>query len=397
MFGTARLSTWLGRPDSAEMMDSPDRVEDPVDAAPDSAPDRSGGPLDGSPQDEVNIELLSRWLGLSATQERALRALSGEVTRVSDLVEDAATQISDRFQNLANIAIQQSSHIEELTREHRNVVVDGEVLTVDEVIVSIDRNLSETISKIVDTSKNGVQMVYALDDVMKDVEKVEHMIDEIEAINKQTNLLSLNALIEAARAGEAGKGFAVVAGEVQALSKSINDLAERMRAEIIAVSSGIRSSHVTLKEVSNIDMSENILVKEKIDQMMRGVVSKNEEFSDALENSCGMARQVSEDVSTVITLMQFQDRMKQQLQNVGQSLDDNVTISLELAQQTREACGEKIGEVSADEEWLRRLISERSLGEIRERFKDSMFGDDDGAYGSASDGAADDGDEIELF
>ena len=48
--------------------------------------------------------------------------------------------------------------------------------------------------------------------------EIIRIVEEINALNGHTNLLSLNASIESARAGEAGRGFNVVAGEMRKLS-----------------------------------------------------------------------------------------------------------------------------------------------------------------------------------
>jgi methyl-accepting chemotaxis protein len=55
--------------------------------------------------------------------------------------------------------------------------------------------------------------------LVKGVTAIIRVSEPIQAIARQTTLLSFNATIEAARAGEQGKGFAVVAGEVRSLAQ----------------------------------------------------------------------------------------------------------------------------------------------------------------------------------
>ena len=75
----------------------------------------------------------------------------------------------------------------------------------------------------------------------KEVDDVEKVAKQIQAIAKQTNLLALNATIEAARAGEAGKGFAVVANEVKQLAAQTGTATDQISKTLNALNLVIKT------------------------------------------------------------------------------------------------------------------------------------------------------------
>jgi len=321
-------------------------------------------------------EFLARWISLSETQRKALGIVMDEIGLVSDLVETNITDISSRFQELALNTQKQSASIGDMIEGAQNIEYDGNVFDMTGVIKTVDQHLTTMISKIIDTSKHGVSVVYALDDVTADVQKVERLIGDIEGINKQTNLLALNARIEAARAGDAGKGFAVVAHEVQDLAKTVNSLAETMREEISNVANGVRHGHSQIKEIANIDLSENILVKDTISELMDCVVRQNAQFTDALKSSESISQEISRDIFSVITKLQFQDRAKQRLENLTGTLSV-MEKSLEAYEEntTRTFQGNLPPSIE-QENWFRSVIQDLTLGEMRDRFLNAVFGDE---------------------
>ncbi|MBL4666809.1 MAG: hypothetical protein JKY04_05480, partial [Sneathiella sp.] len=160
---------------------------------------------------DLPYQFLNKWLSLSETQQKAMTIVMSEIDLVSELVETNISDIPQKFQELAKHSQTQSDQVSTLADAAQNIQYQGKSIDLTEVISTIDQHLSSMIAKIIETSKHGVEVVYALDDVTKDVVKVEALIGQIESINKRTNMLALNARIEAARAGSAGQGFAVVA------------------------------------------------------------------------------------------------------------------------------------------------------------------------------------------
>lgn len=331
------------------------------------------------PDKEALVAYLSKWLNLSEAQRRVLTALCTEIDVVNDLVENSTSSIVSDFQSLAQNAVDQSRRIEDLVASQDNFLIDNETLSMNEAMSRVEMYLSNLINRTLEISTESISMVYALDDVMKDVHRVDKLVEDVEKINTQTSYLSINAMIEAQRAGEAGRGFQIVAREMRVLSNQVRDLATKMRSDIITVTNGIREGHASLQKVARIDMTENYQMRDQLNELMADLMKRNKALSAELESTGEMSASITSDVGKLITNIQFQDRTSQRLGNLKDTLATMSEASQELAS---DPIATDLA-VEADEEWLRHLIEERSLGEIRNRFVRVMLNEDEEPEGDA--------------
>ena len=82
-------------------------------------------------------------------------------------------------------------------------------------------------------------------------QRIDGVLNLIQAIAEQTNLLALNATIEAARAGDAGRGFAVVAHEVKALAGQTAKATAEIGENVSLIQASTRTSVEAVREIGN--------------------------------------------------------------------------------------------------------------------------------------------------
>lgn len=138
-------------------------------------------------------------------------------------------------------------------------------------------------------------------------QKTETAINQIDRINGETQVLSINALIEASRAGEVGKTFSVVAEEMSKLSKKIEDTTENLRRESMGTMAemgeiirkqitsirGIRLSDLAL---TNIDLVDRSLYERSCDvrwwakdnSLVNALVEKSKDTTDLASRRLGV-------------------------------------------------------------------------------------------------------------
>ena len=82
-------------------------------------------------------------------------------------------------------------------------------------------------------------------------QRIDGVLNLIQAIAEQTNLLALNATIEAARAGDAGRGFAVVAHEVKALAEQTAKATAEIGQNVGLIQTSTRNAVDAVREIGS--------------------------------------------------------------------------------------------------------------------------------------------------
>jgi methyl-accepting chemotaxis protein len=326
---------------------------------------------------EAEIERLQsiagRWLSLATVQQRVIEALRAEIGLASKYVEDHAIALSERFQTLAGNAMAQTKRADSLTAIANTVEIDGKAITLREIADLLDTALGDVVATILESVHHSMSTVYSLDDVENNLVVVEHCVGDIDKVTRQTNFLALNAAIEAERAGTAGAAFRVIAGEVRELSKSTKALAENIRSQIGSVVVGVRKGHAMLKDVATVDMSGNIAAKDRLNELINAMHQRDGRVGAIIDETARAAGDISSNIVSIVTGMQFQDRTKQRLEHVMDALHVLGDGLVELQRETGAVRPDAVADTTSQVEWLKSLLARCTLGEVRERFVASLL------------------------
>ncbi|NRT70546.1 methyl-accepting chemotaxis protein [Clostridium beijerinckii] len=153
------------------------------------------------------------------------------------------------------------------------VFVVGKSLERKNAVMSITKNLSETLSQIsigINEVAKDVQELATMNEKLlletketnEKTKDTDNIVTFIQGISSQTNLLGLNAAIEAARAGDAGRGFNVVAQEIRKLSNSSNESIKQIDSVIKHISTSINSINDGLIKSNDVSQSQSAALEE---------------------------------------------------------------------------------------------------------------------------------------
>ena len=234
----------------------------------------------GSKDDPKNVlaevqALTTKSAVASATTALRLDSVNNQVEQTNaslDSMLRAAGELHGQFQRVSNASA-------------KTLDAAGEM----EDLSNSGRDLSkEAVGSSVELQMQMQATVAHIEKLVKGVTAIIRVSETIQAIARQTTLLSFNATIEAARAGEQGKGFAVVAGEVRSLAQHTESRTKEIKTILDGLATELAPAHEALQTS-----------RQLVDSTASGVQS----VGDSLERIAKLATATDHNMNSVATVV----------------------------------------------------------------------------------------------
>ncbi|WP_420600536.1 methyl-accepting chemotaxis protein [Neptuniibacter sp.] len=279
------------------------------------------GSVEGASELKAALDQVSDTLVHDAT------VVNQEISRVDGLIKEAVALMGNSFHDMHDLANRQIQLTSEIISQSQNTDSDEVSFNVQNFIHETGNTLDQFITIMVDVSRNSLETVHHIDDMVEKLDGIFGLIENVEGLASQTNLLALNASIEAARAGEAGRGFAVVADEVRTLSINSAALNNQIREEIGLAKETIEVLRKTVGSMASTDMSDTIGTKEKMGTMLSHMSEMNNFLNDKVVEISHVGDQLNNVVDTAVRSLQFEDISSQALGSMEHNVNSLNEVS----------------------------------------------------------------------
>lgn len=284
--------------------------------------------------DKETINLLKN---VSIASEQEIPSLIESMEQLQSVMSDASVKLNSSFSGLTENSERQSSLTLEIIENLKlKEDEDSEKLIFDKFSRETANVLRDYVELTIKVSDKGVEAANKVQDMIKHLDSMFALLDQVKYIADQTGMLALNASIEAARAGEFGRGFSVVATEVRNLADKSVKLNEQIHKNVTASRMTLNETNDIVGQIASLEMTNALDAKDNLDKMMLQLEQVSRFLSDSLQTSSGIAGDIQLDVGNAVMALQYDDMASQLNAHVKlwlASLQDGIASTQPLLEQ----------------------------------------------------------------
>lgn len=213
----------------------------------------------------------------SSSINEIAQSVGNEIRQQTDGLQQCHEKMGELAEKIESVYSDTES-AEKYAIETNGVVEDG---------IELMGSLNE---KSAQTTQITCDVIEKINGLTQETKEINAIIASINAISKQTSLLSLNASIEAARVGNAGKGFSVVASEIRSLSAESVSLVDHIKTIVQKIDQKTAETIEAAKSaqevvtVQNASMSQTMEAFHKIGNCVNALTDKTKEITMTMKD-----------------------------------------------------------------------------------------------------------------
>ncbi|MDF0491822.1 methyl-accepting chemotaxis protein [Bradyrhizobium yuanmingense] len=246
-------------------------------------------------QDAVAREERARHVERSVEQFReAIGAIMRGLSDNASVMRETAQTITRVTADASSRAGTAANATEQAS--HNVTAVAGAAEELSASVVEIGRQVRQSAGAVEQTGQRTEKSISEIESLAAATQRIDGVLNLIQAIAEQTNLLALNATIEAARAGDAGRGFAVVAHEVKALAGQTAKATAEISENVAMIQASTRNAVDAVREIGGAVREIN-----EVTSAIAGAISQQDQATREISSNAQSAAQGNETLVANIT------------------------------------------------------------------------------------------------